>query len=41
YAEFLYKTTEFWAPEHERSIVWNDPELKIDWPLQDAPLLSE
>ncbi|MEZ1376754.1 dTDP-4-dehydrorhamnose 3,5-epimerase family protein, partial [Enterobacter hormaechei] len=41
YAEFLYKTTDFWAPEHERCIVWNDPELKIDWPLQDAPLLSE
>lgn len=37
YAEFLYKTTDFWAPEHERCIVWNDPELKIDWPLQDAP----
>lgn len=41
YAEFLYKTTDFWAPEHERCIVWNDPELKIEWPLQDAPLLSE
>lgn len=41
YAEFLYKTTDFWAPEHERCILWNDPELKIEWPLQDAPLLSE
>lgn len=40
YAEFLYKTTDYWAPEHERSILWNDPELKIDWPLQGEPLLS-
>ncbi len=41
YAEFLYKTTDYWAPEHERCIAWNDPELGIDWPLQGvAPLLS-
>jgi dTDP-4-dehydrorhamnose 3,5-epimerase len=40
-AEFLYKTTDYWAPEHERCIVWNDPELSIDWQLAGAtPLLS-
>ena len=32
-ADFLYKTTDYWAPEHERCIAWNDPELAIDWPL--------
>jgi len=41
YAEFLYKTTDYWAPEHERSILWNDPDLAIDWPLNgNTPLLS-
>lgn len=40
YAEFLYKTTDYWAPEHERCIIWNDGDLAIDWPLQGAPLLS-
>jgi len=40
YAEFLYKTTDYWAPEHERCIIWNDPELNIDWQLQGEPLLS-
>ncbi|MCJ1883429.1 dTDP-4-dehydrorhamnose 3,5-epimerase [Pseudomonas sp. LA21] len=39
-AEFLYKTTDFWAPEHERCIAWNDPELAIDWPLDAEPALS-
>jgi dTDP-4-dehydrorhamnose 3,5-epimerase len=40
-AEFLYKTTDYWAPEHERSIIWNDPDLDIDWQLGDVtPLLS-
>lgn len=39
-AEFLYKTTDYWAPEHERCILWNDPALAIDWPLDGAPLLS-
>ena len=32
-AEFLYKTTDYWSAEHERSIFWNDESLKIDWPL--------
>ena len=40
YAEFLYKTTEFYAPQHERSIIWNDPDLKISWPLEEEPVLS-
>lgn len=39
-AEFLYKTTDYWYPVHERSILWNDPALAIDWPLDGAPLLS-
>jgi dTDP-4-dehydrorhamnose 3,5-epimerase len=40
-AEFLYKTTDYWAPEHERCILWNDPDLAIDWQLGGAtPLLS-
>lgn len=39
-AEFLYKTTDYWAPEHERCIIWNDPDLAINWPLQDEPVLS-
>lgn len=40
-AEFLYRTTDFYAPQHERCIVWNDPEIGIDWPLAGDPLLSE
>ena len=39
-AEFLYKTTDYWAPEHERSIVWNDPEIGIEWPAGLVPTLS-
>lgn len=39
-AQFLYKTTEYWHPEHERSLLWNDPAIGIQWPLQDAPLLA-
>lgn len=39
-AEFLYKTTDYYAPEHERCILWNDPDLNIDWPLQGEPSLS-
>ena len=40
YAEFLYKTTDYYAPEHERCIAWNDPALSITWPLSDEPTLS-
>jgi dTDP-4-dehydrorhamnose 3,5-epimerase len=40
YAEFVYKTTDYYAPEHERSLQWNDPVLNIDWPLSGEPLLS-
>jgi dTDP-4-dehydrorhamnose 3,5-epimerase len=39
-AEFLYKTTDYYAPQHERSIAWNDPALAIAWPLDGNPLLS-
>lgn len=39
-AEFLYKTTDYWAPEFERSLLWNDPAIGIDWPLDGEPLLS-
>ena len=39
-AEFLYKTTDYWAPEFERSIRWNDPAIGIEWPISGAPLLS-
>lgn len=42
-ADFLYKTTEYYAPEHERSLAWNDPHVGIEWPLDQlkgAPLLS-
>ncbi len=40
YAEFLYLTTDYWAPEHERCIAWNDPTLAINWPT-DSPILSD
>ncbi len=39
-AEFLYKTTDYWAPEHERTLLWNDARLAIDWPLDGEPLLA-
>jgi dTDP-4-dehydrorhamnose 3,5-epimerase len=39
-AEFLYKTTDYWFPEHERSLLWSDPTLGIIWPMQTAPQLA-
>lgn len=39
-SEFLYKTTEYYSPDHERCIVWNDPEIGIGWPLSGNPLVS-
>ena len=39
-ADFLYKTTDYYAPEYERSILWNDPSLNIDWKITGAPILS-
>jgi dTDP-4-dehydrorhamnose 3,5-epimerase len=40
HAEFLYKTTDYWAPEFERSIAWNDPAIGIQWPIEGEPTLS-
>jgi dTDP-4-dehydrorhamnose 3,5-epimerase len=39
-ADVLYKTTDYYAPEHERCLIWNDPEVGIDWPLDREPLVS-
>jgi len=39
-ADFLYKTTDYYAPEHERCIAWDDPAIGIQWPLDGAPKLS-
>jgi len=39
-AQFLYKTTDYWYPEFERSIAWNDPEIGIEWPIDFEPVLA-
>jgi dTDP-4-dehydrorhamnose 3,5-epimerase len=39
-AHVLYKATDFYSPEHERTIAWNDPQLKIDWQLDGEPIVS-
>ena len=39
-ADFLYKTTEYYAAQHERCLAWNDPTLKIDWQIQETPIVS-
>lgn len=39
-AEFLYKTTDYWYPEHERSLLWSDPHVAVRWPLHGQPLLA-
>ena len=40
FADFLYKTTDYWYPEHERTLLWSDPALGIDWPLAGEPVLT-
>ncbi|MDH3288395.1 MAG: dTDP-4-dehydrorhamnose 3,5-epimerase [Betaproteobacteria bacterium] len=39
-ADFLYKTTDYYAPEHERCVIWNDPDVGIEWPLKGEPILA-
>jgi len=39
--EVLYKTTDYYEPEHERCVLWNDPDVGIEWPLDGAPVVSE
>jgi len=39
-ADFLYKVTAHYAPEHERCVIWNDPTVAIDWPITEEPILS-
>jgi dTDP-4-dehydrorhamnose 3,5-epimerase len=41
FADVAYLATDYWAPEYERCIIWNDPAMKIDWPLKGAPILSD
>ena len=43
WAEIVYATTDFYAPEYERTLLWNDPQVGIDWPLNsiESPILSE
>ena len=41
HAEVQYKTTDYWAPQHERCILWNDPDLAISWPHKGEPILSQ
>lgn len=40
YAEFLYKSTDYWFPQHERTLLWNDPDLAIAWPISAPPILT-
>jgi len=39
-AEFVYKTTDYYAPEHERCLFWNDPAIGINWPFSQQPMIS-
>ena len=39
-AEFMYKTTDYWYAEHERTLLWSDPALRIRWPLAGAPVIT-
>ena len=38
--DFLYKTTDYWSPAHERTLLWSDPALRIEWPLEGTPILA-
>ncbi|MFM2062112.1 MAG: hypothetical protein RLZZ507_1782 [Cyanobacteriota bacterium] len=40
YAEFLYKTTDYYAPQYDRTLLWNDPDLAISWPIDGEPIVS-
>ena len=40
-ADFVYKASDYYAPEFERSLLWNDPDIGIDWPLEGEPILAE
>ena len=40
FAEVLYKTTDYYAPQYERCVIWNDPDLAIAWPLEETPIVS-
>ena len=40
-AQFLYKTTDYWYPKQEKSLLWNDPELGIAWPLEGEPIMAK
>jgi dTDP-4-dehydrorhamnose 3,5-epimerase len=40
-ADFLYKSTGYWAPQFERTVIWNDPDIGIDWPLEGQPILAK
>jgi dTDP-4-dehydrorhamnose 3,5-epimerase len=39
-ADFLYKATDYWSPEHERTVLWSDPALGIEWPLTEPPIVA-
>jgi len=41
FADFFYKCTDVYYPEHERTLLWNDPDVGVDWPLPEEPILSE
>jgi dTDP-4-dehydrorhamnose 3,5-epimerase len=41
HAEVQYKTTDYYAPEHERTLLWNDPALAISWPLAGEPVMTD
>jgi len=40
WADFLYKTTDYYAPQHAHAIIWNDPQIGIEWPIEGDPVLS-